>query len=106
MMRRMHDMKKRKKIYEFMVKAACKFSDDPDIFEMVYSWGGYNMKFVADRTNYGIYSIYGCDEDEIIHLEQPLYTGNVEEIVGYLNDKNNVENVMQQVYESNVLEDV
>ena len=102
----MHDMKKRKKIYEFMGKAARKFSDDPDIFEMVYSWGGYNMKFVADRTNYGIYSIYGCNEDEIIHLEQPLYTGNVEEIVGYLNDKNNVENVMQQVYESNALEDV
>ena len=88
---------KRKQIYEFMLKAACEFSDDPDIFEMVYSWGGYNMKFVADRTNYGIYSIYGCDEDEVVHSEQPLYTGNVERIVGYLNDKSNVENVMRQV---------
>lgn len=101
----MQDAQVRKQIYEFMVKAAKKFSYDSDIFEMVYSWGDYNIKFIADRANYGIYSIYGCDDDGIIHSKQPLYTGNVEGIVGYLNDKNNVENVMQQVYKSHVLGD-
>ena len=101
----MHDAQERKQIYEFMLRAAKGFSDEPDIFAMVYSCGDYNIKFVADRANYGIYSIYGCDENEVVHSEQPLYTGNVEGIVGYLNDKSNVENVMRQVYKSNVLED-
>ena len=89
-----------------MGKAAKKFSDDPDIYEIVYSWGGYNMKFVSDRANYGIYAIYGCDKDENVYSEQPLYKENLEEIVSYLNDESKIDDVMQQVYKSNVLEDV
>lgn len=90
---------KRKQIYEFMLRAAKGFSDEPDIFEMVYSCGDYNIKFVADIANYGIYSIYGCDEDGNIRSKQPLCTGGVDEIVKYLNDKNNIDEVMSLVSE-------
>ena len=95
----MQDAQVRKQIYEFMVKAAKKISYDSDIFEMVYSWGDYNIKFIADRANYGIYSIYGCDEDGNIRSKQPLCTGGVDEIVKYLNDKNNIDEVMSLVSE-------
>ena len=87
----------RKLIYEFMLRAADNFSRDTDVLEMLFSWGDYNMKFSADRANYGIYSVYGCDEDGNVRSAQPFCTGSVDEIVKYLNDKNNVDEVLPSV---------
>ena len=92
-----NDKEKRQNIYKFMLKAAAEFAKEPDIFNMWFCSCGYCMTFTADRDNYGIYSIYGCDEDENITSEQPLCTGGVEEIVKYLNDENNIDEVMHVV---------
>ena len=94
-----NDKSNRKLIYEFMLHAADSFSQDPSILEMSFCWGGCSIKFSADKANYGIYSIYGCDEDGNVRSEHPLCTGSVDEIVKYLNDKNNVDEVMPLVSE-------
>lgn len=93
----MYDIQKRNEIYDFMLKASEKFMKDTDIFQMVYSWGGYSIKFVADKNNYGIFSIYGCDDEGEKQSESPLYTGSANDIIKYLNDKENIDNVVESI---------
>lgn len=89
----------RKHIYQFMLRAADNFNKDTAIFELVFCWGGYSIKFVADKADYGIYSIYGCDDDGEKQSECPVFTGSADEIVKYLNDKENIDNVLKSMPE-------
>lgn len=80
-----------------MQRAAKDFEEDTKILTSLFCWGGFGIKIIADKTLYGIYSLYGCDEDGHIHVKHPLCIGNADEIISYLNDKNNINDVSRQI---------
>lgn len=91
------DKTKRETIYEFMLRAAEEFKSEPQILKMLFSYGDLSIKIIADEENNKIFSLYGCDEDGNVSAKQPLCIGNVDEIVSFLNDKNNIDDVMKQI---------
>lgn len=91
------DKTKREMIYGFMMRAAKEFQSDSNIFNMLFNYGDRSIKIIADEKINKQYSLYGCDKEGHIHSEHPLCTGSVDEIVSYLNDKNNIDDAMKQV---------
>lgn len=91
------NIQEQKQVYKFMLAAAKEFKEEPDILKMTHSSYGYSLKFFADEKRNDIFILYGCDENGKIRSKQPLYIGNVQEIISFLTDKDNVDSVMQQV---------
>lgn len=91
------DKTKREMIYGFMMRAAKEFQSDSNIFNMLFNYGDRSIKIIADEEDNKTFSLYGCDKEGHIHSEQPLCIGGVDEIVSYLNDKNNIFDVMKQL---------
>ena len=92
------------RVYEHMLHVARDITEEPDIINMycVLHTKEFNcgLKFVAEQTYTEtqiktIYIMYGCDEDGRALSKHPLYVGALDEIVAYLKNQSNVEEVMQ-----------
>ena len=92
------DADERQSIYQFVVEAARRLYADPDIITFTYSSNGYGIKFVAASGEWRTYSVYGCDEDENCRSQKPLFTGRLDEVVGYLKSEDNLDAVIEQIY--------
>lgn len=91
-------MEERQLIYQFVVKAARRLYADPGIITFSYSSCGYGIKFIAEEGEWRRYSVYGCDEDENCRSQKPLFTGDLDEVVEYLENEDNLDAVMKQIY--------
>lgn len=89
-------------IYKFMIKAANCLCEDPDIVEMVVSCGDCNIKFVADEENSEKYLLFGCSDNGYPYTKRPFFCGSADEVIKYLHDKSNADDVLFHAYYSKI----
>lgn len=90
-------------VYAHMQHTASSLAEDYDITEMtdILHAHGFigGIKIFSETVNTPagterIYALYGCNSEGRTLTKKPFFTGNLDEVIEYLNDKSNTEDVL------------